>query len=104
MASAKPIDQVIAERVLSRKQELIKIDPDELRQLPSYTNEQFSAYGKPLDLGIWHEEISSGGHLFVVQCTRHVFLGFGYMFAEGFLLDSSGAIRDADEKFMWDSR
>jgi hypothetical protein len=98
----KPIDQAIREKVISRKQELMKLSPAELRELPLYTPEQFSACGKIQELGVYHDKIANGEDIIVTRCKRDIFLGYGHMFAEGFVLDLSDRIRDAEEELMWE--
>ena len=98
----KPIDKAILDKVTQRKQELMKNSPDELRKLPLYTSEPFTACGKLQEFSVWHDKTSKGEDLFVTQCKRTIFLGFGNMFAEGFVLNSSGQTRDAEEELMWD--
>lgn len=100
----KPIDQEIYDKVISRKQELMKTDPKELRELPLWTTEPFSACGKEQVFGVWHDKTPKGEDIFVTQCKRTIFLGFGHMFAEGFVLNSSDEVRDAEEELMWDYR
>jgi hypothetical protein len=98
----KPVDQAIREKVSLRKQELMKLSPAELRQLPPYAAEQFSACGKAQLLSVYHDRASSGGDLFVTQCKRKILFGYGHMFAEGFVLDSSDNISEAEKELMWD--
>ncbi len=98
----KAIDLAITDKVLSRKQELMKLRPAELRRLPLYTPEQFSACGKTQELGVYHDKTPKGEDIVVTQCKRDIFLGYGHMFAEGFVLDSSDRIRDAEEELMWE--
>lgn len=100
----KQIDQEIYDKVRSRKLELMMSNPTELRKLPLWTPEPFSACGKSQIFGVYHDTTSEGEDLFVTQCKRHVFLGYGHMFAEGFVLDSSDQTRDAEEELMWDYR
>lgn len=100
----KPIDQAISEKVISKKQGLMQGSPATLQQLSLYTSEQFIACGKAQELGVWHDKTEKGEDIVVVQCKRYIFLGYGYMFAEGFVLDTSGKIRDAEEELMWDYR
>lgn len=97
-----PIDQAISDKVIARKQELMKLSPAQLRQLPLYNAEQFSACGKTQNLGVYHDKTGKGEDIVVTQCKRHIFLGYGHMFAEGFVLDSSDKIRDAEKELMWD--
>ncbi|KKL19290.1 hypothetical protein LCGC14_2466950, partial [marine sediment metagenome] len=66
----KQIDQKIYEKVISRKEELNKTNPMELRQLPLWSSESFSACGKPQELGVWHDKTEEGEDLFVTQCKR----------------------------------
>jgi len=98
----KPVDQAILDKVLSRKQELMSMKPAEVRQLPLYTPEHFNACGKEQVLGVYHDKTPKGEDIVVTQCKRHIFLGYGFMFAEGFVLDPSDRIRDAEEELMWD--
>jgi hypothetical protein len=100
----KPIDQAIYEKVTRRKQELMTLAPDALRSLPEYSPEEFTACGKDQHLGLWHHKTQSDEDIFVVQCKRYIFLGYGHMFAEGFVLNSSNTIREAEEELMWDYR
>jgi hypothetical protein len=97
-----PIDQAIRDKVISRKQELMKLRPADLRQLPLYTPEQFSACGETQELGVYHDKTAKGEDIIVTQCKRDIFLGYGHMFAEGFVLDPSDRIRDAEEELMWE--
>ncbi|HWQ92527.1 MAG TPA: hypothetical protein VN673_12715 [Clostridia bacterium] len=76
--------------------------PSELRVLALYTHERFDAAGNAQELGIWHDKTPAGEDIVVVQCKRHILLGYGHMLAEGFVLDSVGRIRDAEEELMWD--
>ena len=98
----EPIDQEIADRVMSRKRELVATPPEKLRKLPLYTPEPFAACGKPQELGVWHDTTPDGEDLIVTQCKRTIFLGYGHMFAEGFVLNADGETRDAEENLMWD--
>lgn len=97
-----PVDQAISDKVLARKRELMGVTPSELRGLAAFISEPFTAGGKPQELGIWHDKTKAGDDIFVVQCKRHVFLGYGHMFAEGFVLDSADHVRDANEELMWE--
>lgn len=76
--------------------------PEELRRLPICTPEPFSAGGKTQELGFYHDKTPKGEDIIVVQCKRHIFLGYGHMFAEGFVLDKSDKIRNAEEELLWD--
>ena len=87
---------------MSRKNELKATAPDDLRKLPSFSTESFDALGKPQSLGVWHDKTAKGEDLVVVQCKRYIFLGFGYMFAAGFVLDGNNQVRDAEGELMWD--
>ena len=98
----KPVDQAIKDKVTSRKQELMRLPPADLRQLPPYATEKFSAFGKAQLLSVYHDKAHGAGDLFVTQCKREIFFGYGHMFAEGFVLDSSDRIRDAEKELMWD--
>lgn len=98
----RPIDDVVHSKVTSRKNELMKMDPAGLRNLPECTAESFEANGKRFELTTWHEEIGSAEQLFVVQCKRTIFLGIGNMHVEGFVLGPKGEIRDAEENLLWD--
>jgi hypothetical protein len=100
----KPIDQTISDRVMSNKKELMQACPASLRQLPLYTPEEFVACGKPQELGVWHDKTDKGEDIVVVQCKRQILWGYGHMFAEGFVLDATDKVRDAEEKLMWDYR
>ena len=100
----KPIDQAIYDRVTLRKRELMAMPPDALRRLPLYTPEPFVPLGKPQELGVWHDKTAKGDDIIVVQCKRAIFLAYGHMFAEGFVLDPANQVRDAEEKLMWDYR
>lgn len=100
----KPIDQAIYEKVTSRRNQLMELALDQLRSLPEYGSEEFTACGKRQDLSVWHHNTQSNEDIFVVQCKRNIFLGFGHMFAEGFVLDSNNHIREAEEHLMWDYR
>jgi hypothetical protein len=75
-----------------------------LRKLHPWTPEPFSACGKSQVFGVWHDPTVEGEDLFVTQCKRRIFLGFGRMFAEGFVLDAEGQTRDAEDEQMWDYR
>lgn len=101
-SAMKPIDQAISDKVTSRKQELMKLSPAELRQLAPYAAEEFSACGKAQLLSVYHDKAPNAGDLFVTQCKREILFGYGHMFAEGFVLDSSDKIRDAEKELMWD--
>ncbi len=76
--------------------------PEELRGLPIYTPERFSVGDKTQDLGFYHDTTPKGEDIIVVQCKWHILLGYGHMFAEGFVLDKSDKIRDAEEELLWD--
>jgi hypothetical protein len=97
-----PIDQAIKDKVAARKQALMALSPGALRRLPLYTTEPFTAGGKAQGLGFYHDKTPRGEDIFVVQCRRRVFLCYGHMFAEGFVLDSSDKIREAQEELLWD--
>jgi hypothetical protein len=98
---ADVLNQEIRAKVLPRKDELMASSASDLRALPPYTGELFSAVGKLVELGIWHERTPDGEDIVVVQCKRGVLLGFGNMFAEGFVVDSEGHIRDVEPDVMW---
>ncbi len=100
----KPIDQAIYEKVTRRKNQLMVLAPDQLRLLPEYSPEEFTACGKKQGLGIWHHKAPLHEDIFVVQCKRYILFGYGHMFAEGFVLDSSNNIREAEEDLLWDYR
>ena len=97
-----PVDQAIKERVADRKRQLMALPPDELRRLPLYTVEPFSAEGKVQELGFYHDKTRKGEDIIVVQCKRLIFLGYGHMHAEGFVLDASDKTREAEEDLLWD--
>ena len=100
----KAIDQEIFNKVASRKSELMLLPPAQLRSFPEYSDESFSACGTAQVLGIWHHKVSLDQDIFVVQCKRYIFFGYGHMFAQGFVLDSSDNLREAEEELMWDYR
>ena len=97
-----PVDQAIRDKVIARKHELMARSPKDLRRLAPYTSEPFDAAGKTHELSIWHDKTTSGEDIVVVQCKRHVLLGYGNMFTEGLVLDSTDRIRDAEEEAMWE--
>jgi hypothetical protein len=99
-----PVDQAIKDKVTARKMELTALTPDALRRLPLYSPEQFNASGKSQELGVYHDKTAKGEDIVIVQCKRDIFLGYGHMFAEGFVLDSADKIRDAEEDLMWEYR
>jgi len=72
-----------------------------LRTLPSYSEEQFDANGKTQRLGIYRETKSNGETLIAVQCKNTHFLGFGKMYAEGFVVDNLDQHREANEEDLW---
>jgi hypothetical protein len=90
------------EKVAARKRELMALRPDELRRLPIYTPEPFSAGGRTQELGFYHDKTPRGEDIIVVQCKRQILLGYGHMFAEGFVLDTSDRMRDAEEELLWE--
>lgn len=100
----RPIDQAIFDIVTSRKRQLMRLRPAELRELPKYASEEFDAVGRTQLLSVYHDKTPQGEDLFVAQCKRRIFMGFGFMFAEGFVLDSSGQTREPEEELMWDYR
>jgi hypothetical protein len=89
---------------MSRKKKLMAMAPADLRKLPLYTSESFVPLGKPQELGVWHDKTVKDEDIIVVQCKREIFLGYGHMFAEGFVLDEKDQVRDAEEQLMWDYR
>ena len=98
------LHRVIHERVLARKRELMSSPTGELRALPLCTQEEFAARGKRQQLSVWHDKTGKGEDIVIVQCKRDLFLGFGFMFAEGFVFDENGRMRDAEEELMWEYR
>ncbi len=100
----KPIDQLIYETVVARKQELQKIDADSLRSFPEYSDSEFDALGKTQLLATWKHPLAENEDIFVIKCKRYIILGFGHMFAEGFVLDADDNIRDALDDELGDYR
>jgi len=100
----KPIDQAIYEKVISQRNDLMRLAPDQLRRLPEYSKQEFSPCGTKQLFAIWHHKTKLNEDIFVVQCKRYIFLGYGHMFAEGFVLDASDRVREAEEELMWDYR
>ncbi len=96
------IDKVVSEKVSLRLKELKSLNPNELHELPSYEGEHFEIGGKQQELGVYRVATPSDETLIVVQCKNTHFLGFGCMFAEGFVVNSSGQLREAEEELMWD--
>src|SRR4051812_9863677 len=97
-----PTDEAIKDRVANRKRQLMALAPEDLRRLPIHTPEPFDACGKTQELGFYHDKTDRGEDIIVVQCKRRIFLGYGHMHAEGFVLDSLDKIRDAEEELLWD--
>lgn len=78
--------------------------PEDLRHMPEFTAESFTACGKPQQATVFHHQTPTNEDLYVVQCKREILLGYGHMFAEGFVLDHSDQLRDAEDELMWDYR
>jgi hypothetical protein len=98
------IDEVISQKVDARLNELKSCSAEELRELPFYTPEKFEVGGKPQELGVYRDSKENGETLIVVQCKNTRFLGFGYMFAEGFVINSVGQFCEAEEELMYEYR
>ena len=96
------IDEIVSRKVAARLKELQSLSASELRELPSYSAEYFEIGGKQQELGVYRETTPNGEMLIVVQCKNTRFLGFGYMFAEGFVVNSEGQLRVAEEELMWE--
>lgn len=96
----KKIDKIVSEKVSSKIEELKQLGASELLSLPQYTAIKFETAGKEQELGIWHETTENGDSLIVAQCKNTHFLGIGNMYAEGFLINSSGNIEPAPEELM----
>ena len=98
------IDEVISKKVDARLKELKSLPVNELLELPFYTPEKFEVGGKNQELGVYRDTKENGETLIVVQCKNTRFLGFGYMFAEGFVINSAGEFREAEEELMYEYR
>lgn len=96
------IDKLISERVKLRVDELQQLSANELRELPTYSEERFEVGGKHQVLGVHRDLLENGEVLIVVQCKNTRYLGFGYMAAKGFVVSASGQLREAEDKLMWE--
>lgn len=98
------IDEAISQKVDARLKELKSHSAEELRELPSYMAEKFEVGDKLQELGVYRDSKENDETLIVVQCKNTRFLSFGYMFAEGFVINSAGQFREAEEVLMYEYR
>ena len=96
------IDKIVLSRVNSKIEELKQLSVEQLLELPPYTRVDFDAGGKKQELFVYHETLENSEALIVAQCKNTQFLGIGNIYAQGFLLKSSGEIAEAPEELMWD--
>jgi len=95
------LDPAIWERVKLRKEELKRMRPSDLRELPSSSLEKLRLADRTLDLAVCEERLPSGEHLIVAVAWADVFLGY-LSWPAGFIVAENGEIRDADEEMLFD--
>lgn len=78
----------------SRLDELRKKSFAELADLPASQSEPAMLGTKRVTVTVWTDRTGSHELRVVVQAYRHWALGLGRMAAQGFSIDSAGAIRD----------
>jgi hypothetical protein len=74
---------------------------DELAALPSGHSEDVVIGGKKLTLSVWHDVLKSGEHQIVVQLYRYFILGWGWMQADGFAVNSRNERRVLKDEELW---
>jgi len=81
--------------VVSEKLEILKAKShNELVALPNQCSESVNANGKSITLTVWHDVLASKEHLIAVQVYKPGFLGFGRMYADGFVVNSRDERRE----------
>jgi hypothetical protein len=98
----KEIDKIVSEKVCARLEALRNQGADALRALPSEDVEELEISGKKLNFCTYRDQLENNETLIIVQCKNTRYLGYGHMFAEGLVVSSSGDIRNAEEKLMWE--
>ena len=109
IASRNPLRRELCARILARLDRLRLLTPEALAGLPALANDVERIEGRQVTLSTYQEKLKTGDALIVVQGFLHSWrfptyfgaAGVGYMYAEGFMLDSDGRVRDPDEDLLW---
>ncbi|SFC05561.1 hypothetical protein SAMN05660479_01004 [Microbulbifer thermotolerans] len=75
---------------------------EEIKNLPPESVEDIKIGSKRLTICTYKDELPNGEILVIVQCKNTRFLGYGNMFAEGFVVSESSEKRKAEEILMWE--
>lgn len=94
--------RAMGEAIGLRLQELKQRSFNELAQLAGYQGERVRKEGISFTLSVWKDAISDHEVRVVVQAYRHWLLGIGSMAAQGFVIDSSGMVRDLSPEELYD--
>lgn len=88
---SNPKDIAYSQAVVGEKQRLFALADGDLLALPAYSTVEKTVAGVELSVGIYHHSHPDGFKVFVAQAKRQIFLGYGYMFVEGFILRHDGS-------------
>jgi hypothetical protein len=98
--------------LLQRFHTIRKYPPATLRSLPESDDEDVSIEGKSVQFVTYRQNLTDGKTLIVLQAfvstlnlpTFISLSGIGHILAEGFIIDSAGAVQDAPEELLWEYR
>ena len=96
------INKIVSEKVHITIEALKNKEAQELRELPAETIEELEIADKKLTFCVYRDKLKNNETLIIAQCKNTRFLGYGKMFAEGIVINESGAIREAEEELMWE--
>lgn len=85
-----PKDDTYTRAIVAEKERLLELSDQELRGLPEYATREINLDGLSLSLTTWHQSHSEGFEVLVAQAKRYIFLGYGHMFVDGFILRADG--------------
>lgn len=83
-------DSIYSSVVSSERERLFGLSDGELRSLPEHSSREVIVEGLTISLSTWHQPHPEGFEAFVAQSKRYIFLGYGRMFVEGFILRANG--------------
>lgn len=83
-------DSIYSSAVAAEKDRLFGLSDEELRGLPGHSSREMNIEGVTVSLSTWHQPHPEGFEVFVAQAKRYIFLGYGHMFVDGFILRANG--------------
>lgn len=86
----KSKDAIYSHAIYAEKERLLGLSDQELRSLSEHAARDINLKGLAFSLSTWHQPHPQGFEVFVAQAKRHIFLGYGRMFVDGFILQADG--------------